>query len=110
MIIMTIKKSLWRIYSQLAKGKDKPSERLMYRVYLFEELCTLTDRQTFNGKRILEIGPKDGLDSRRLAALEPNELIMIDLPEKKDMVVEWLTSLQCPNKYIEANFMYMHGS
>lgn len=82
-------------------------EPLMYRVHLFDELLTITGLEFFRGKRILEIGPKDGLDSKRLASLRPNELIIIDLPEKRDRVNEWITGIDCPYRYIEANFMYM---
>jgi SAM-dependent methyltransferase len=79
-------------------------ERLMYRVHLFHELQAILDRRP---QRILEIGPKDGLDSTRLASLEPDELVMIDLPEKRDMVDEWLVTIPCPHQYIEGNLMYM---
>lgn len=79
----------------------------MYRVHLFEELLTLAGSKTFIGKRILEIGPRDGLDSKRLASLQPGELVMIDLPEKKDLVDRWLSEIQCPHSYLEINFMYM---
>ena len=83
-------------------------EPLMYRVYLFEELLSLSGgRQSFLEKRILEIGPKDGLDSKRLAALRPQELVMIDLPEKREDVQKWLAEIQCPHKYIEAYLMYI---
>lgn len=57
---------------------------------------------------MLEIGPRDGLDSRRLAALQPEELVMVDLPEKRETVAAWLTTIGCPYRYLEANFMYMH--
>lgn len=79
----------------------------MYRVHLFEELISVTGRQCFEGKRILEIGPKDGLDSKRLAGLRPAELVMIDLPEKRDGNQTWLPEIGCPKEYIEANLMYM---
>ena len=55
----------------------------MYRRHLFEELMTLAGKEIFHGSRILEIGPRDGLDSLRLATLEPAELVMVDLPEKR---------------------------
>ncbi len=82
-------------------------EPLQYRVHLYEDLISLTSKQYFRGKRILEIGPKDGLDSKRLALFEPCELIMIDLLEKKGANLKWLPTLTCPYQYIEANFMYM---
>lgn len=90
-----------------ATGPVERSERLMYRVYLFDELVNLTGRECFQGKRILEIGPKDGLDSKRLASLSPSEFVMIDLPEKSRGVLGWLSDISCMHRYIEANFMYM---
>ena len=83
------------------------TESIMYRVELFRELTTQAPDGTFKGSRILEIGPKDGLDSNRLASLGPSELVMIDLPEKRVGNDVWLAKLTCPCKYIEANFMYM---
>ncbi len=79
----------------------------MYRVHLFEELKTLLSPASLRGTRILEIGPKDGLDSRRLASLQPNELVMIDLPEKRPAVDDWRSQITCPHRHIERNFMYM---
>jgi 2-polyprenyl-3-methyl-5-hydroxy-6-metoxy-1,4-benzoquinol methylase len=48
----------------------------------------------FAGKRVLEIGPKHGRDSELLAALEPRELVLIDLPEKRPLVQAWLPALE----------------
>jgi 2-polyprenyl-3-methyl-5-hydroxy-6-metoxy-1,4-benzoquinol methylase len=86
------------------------TESIMYRVELFRELTGSAGQNAFKGKRILEIGPKDGLDSSRLASLSPSELVMIDLPEKRAGNEVWLKKLACPNRYIEANFMYMAAS
>ena len=58
-------------------------EPMMYRRELFTELLVLAGKARFRGARVLEIGPKDGLDSARLAALEPRELVLLDLPEKR---------------------------
>lgn len=63
--------------------KTAPVEPLMYRVHLFHELIDMAGKEAFAGKRILEIGPKDGLDSLRLVELGPSELCMVELPEKK---------------------------
>ncbi len=89
------------------RSRPTHPEPLMYRVELFQELLTLAGRDYFHRERILEIGPKDGLDSRRLAALKPQELVMIDLPEKRSGNEAWLQEITCPHQYIEANFMYM---
>ncbi len=79
----------------------------MYRQHLFAELVTLAGKETFHGRRILEIGPRDGLDSLRLATLEPAELVMIDLPEKREIAASWLKRIAVPYRYIEKNIMYM---
>lgn len=45
-------------------------EAPMYRVYLYDELLARAVRDFFASKRILEIGPKDGLDSKRLLSFQ----------------------------------------
>ena len=60
------------------------TESLVYRVILFDELLRISGAEYIRGSRIPEIGPKDGLDSKRLASLLPQELLMIDLPEKRE--------------------------
>jgi 2-polyprenyl-3-methyl-5-hydroxy-6-metoxy-1,4-benzoquinol methylase len=56
------------------------------------------------GGRILEIGPKHGLDTRLLATLEPRELVTIDLPEKAETIASWLPEI--PHvRHIEANVL-----
>jgi len=82
-------------------------EPLMYRIELFEELKKLTGKNLLNGIRILEIGPRDGLDSKRLESLSPKEFVIIDLPERSRGNEKWFSGLSCPKKYIEGNFMYM---
>ena len=61
------------------------------------------------GRRIVEIGPKHGLDSRLLAELDPRELVLVDLPEKTARVREWLAEVEtvCPTRYEEANLLYL---
>lgn len=92
---------------QQAATQPAGPEPLMYRVHLFGELLGHAGPEAFRQRRILEIGPKDGRDSRRLASLGPGELVMIDLPEKKGQVVTWLAEIGCPHRYIEANLMYL---
>ena len=76
-----------------------------YSPVLFEELWIY-----LNGSRptrILEIGPKDGEDTRRLLNLKPDVLTLIDLPRMKDVNAEWLREMDAPNvQYISANLMY----
>jgi SAM-dependent methyltransferase len=58
------------------------------------------------GGRILEIGPKHGLDTRLLATLEPRELVTIDLPEKADTIASWLPEVPVA-RHVEANVLYL---
>jgi SAM-dependent methyltransferase len=95
-----------RLWKRLLNRPDSP-ELLMYRVHLFNELLSITGNDYFTGKRILEIGPKDGLDSKRLASLQPAELVMFDLPEKDGAIKEWLPEITGRNRYIVGNFMYI---
>lgn len=68
----------------------------MYRVELFSLLNERYPPQRFSGKRILEIGPKDGLDSKRLQSLGPKELVFVDLPEKDEENQRWLPLISVP--------------
>ena len=45
-------------------------EAPMYRGYLYDEWLARAVRDFFASKRILEIGPKDGLDSKRLLSFQ----------------------------------------
>lgn len=58
--------------------------------------------------RILEIGPKHGLDSRLLASLAPSELVLLDLPQKREIVATWLPEVQSMGnvRYVEDNLLY----
>jgi hypothetical protein len=76
-----------RVYRRFRPAAPEP---LMYRIHLFEELLGLPGREAFQDTRILEIGPRDGLDSKRLAGLNPSKLIMLDLPEKRELMDIWL--------------------
>jgi 2-polyprenyl-3-methyl-5-hydroxy-6-metoxy-1,4-benzoquinol methylase len=58
------------------------------------------------GGRILEIGPKHGLDTRLLATLEPRELVTVDLPEKADTIASWLPEVPLA-RHVEANVLQM---
>jgi 2-polyprenyl-3-methyl-5-hydroxy-6-metoxy-1,4-benzoquinol methylase len=61
------------------------------------------------GGRILEIGPKHGLDTRLLATLEPSELVTIDLPEKGGTIASWLKDVPVA-RHVEANVLYLTDS
>lgn len=79
-------------------------ERGDYRAFLFQEL-----RERLGGhkpQRVLEIGPKDGLDSRRLLSLA-DRLTLIDLPRREMDNAAWLKELDPARvENISANFMY----
>jgi hypothetical protein len=57
--------------------------------------------ERFRGGRILEIGPKHGEDTRLLATLEPEELVLLDLPEKDALVRSWLSEVDAG--YVSGN-------
>jgi SAM-dependent methyltransferase len=95
---------LRRAYRAFVPAEAEP---MAYRVHLLEELLESAGRDAFRAGRILEIGPRDGLDSRRLGGLHPALLVLIDLPEKREVTQAWVATLPCPHWYIEANFMYM---
>lgn len=79
-----------------------------YRELLFQDL-----RIKLAGKRplrILEIGPRDGEDTKRLLTLNPDILVLVDLPDKEARVREWLIELSATNvELIVANIMYDEG-
>lgn len=97
---------LKRVYRKIFPLPDRP-ERLMSRVHLYEELLAIAGKESVYGKRVLEIGPKDGLDSKRLAVLCPKELVLMDLPEKRVENEKWINEIEFPNQYIEQNFLYL---
>lgn len=76
-----------------------------YRELLFQDL-----RTRLAGKRplrILEIGPRDGEDTERLLTLNPDVLVLVDLPDKEARVRLWLAKLGAPNIELTiANIMY----
>jgi SAM-dependent methyltransferase len=76
-----------------------------YREFLFQDLIKRLD--STRPKRILEIGPRDGEDTLRLLTLNPDRLVLVDLPDKKDRVNGWLQKLNTPNvDLVIGNIMY----
>lgn len=65
-----------------------------YRALLFDELKAWLSPPP---RRILEIGPRDGEDTRRLLTLRPERLVLVDLPNQEARVRGWLTPLAAPN-------------
>ena len=85
---------------------NKEYDLFEYRKHLFNELNEKYPKK-FDNKRILEIGPRDGLDTYRLEKLNPNEIVIMDLPNRTEENLKWMKDLNVNHEYIEANFMYM---
>jgi 2-polyprenyl-3-methyl-5-hydroxy-6-metoxy-1,4-benzoquinol methylase len=76
---------------------------------VFEHLSMAGTFRRFSSPRILEVGPKHGEDSALLATLAPSELVLVDLPEKRDVIDAWLPALTegIPARLVEANLLYL---
>ena len=74
---------------------------------VFNYLKAIGFLENVGGKRILEIGPKGGVDSKLLACLKPAELVFIDLPDKNERTERWLGDIDCPYRYVRDNLLYM---
>ena len=89
----------------LAKRLLGRGRRADYRAALFQELCEYLGH--LQPRRILEVGPKDGDDTRRLLGLDPDVLTLVDLPRMKQMNEAWLRELDATKiEYVSANLMY----
>lgn len=97
---------LLKVKNKLIKF-EKANEQLPYRKYLFDELINRYTDEYFKGKRFLEIGPRDGIDTFRLEELNPSEIVIFDLPDKTEKNLQWLKNLKVNHKFIEENFMYL---
>ena len=97
-IKVQLKRLIKKILGKAAKSVD-------YREYLFHELCDYL--KEVRPKRILEIGPRDGKDTIHLLTLEPDSLVLIDLPGMEESNALWLERLRSDKiDYLSANFMY----
>ncbi len=66
-----------------------------------EGLEDVLDVRSLHGARVLEVGPKRGFHSRWLdRALEPAELVMIDLPTERALHDTWRAELRCPHRFV----------
>lgn len=80
-------------------------EHVDYRALLFEDLKRRLGAT--KPRRILEIGPRDGEDTRRLATLGADEIVLVDLPNQKDRIDKWLPKLAgAPVTLKLGNIMY----
>jgi 2-polyprenyl-3-methyl-5-hydroxy-6-metoxy-1,4-benzoquinol methylase len=95
-------KNLWAKTTDPKRRKELAGTRLV-----FDHLSQRDFMTSLKGKRILEIGPKHGNDSRLLASLEPEELVLIDLPEKRELVERWLPDLPGNVRFIPGNLLYL---
>ena len=102
----TTGRTLWWFAVDRRRIAESSGERVTFHA--------LRDRgflERFRGGRILEIGPKHGRDSRLLASLDPRELVLLDLPEKDELVHAWLSELErdvsFPVRYESANLLYL---
>lgn len=76
-----------------------------YRNLLFDDLVRRLP--TARPSRILEIGPRDGHDTKRLSLLNPKELVLVDLPNQRATIEKWLPSIQGGNvELFFGNIMY----
>ena len=76
----------WTIYTlkkimRIITGKEKFEGTFAYRKYLFQEVVDYYGKDYFSNKRFLEIGPKDGEDTKRLYSLNPKDYVLFDLPD-----------------------------
>lgn len=99
-------------------GLLTPYDLPNYRAVIFQ---TLTHKlPSLHGKKILEIGPKDGKDSVRLASLEPESFLMMDIPSDytlnvtstirapREKLPGWFHEVACHKKtYHEGNLVYL---
>jgi SAM-dependent methyltransferase len=89
----------------LAKWLLGRGSRADYRAALFQELRGYLDGA--HPRRILEIGPKDGEDTRRLLQLASEVLTLVDLPRMQPVNEAWLRGLDGAKiEYVSANLMY----
>lgn len=91
----------------LINKKNKANEIYPYRFHLFQELIQIYGESYFKNKRFLEIGPKDGDDTRRLMSLEPSKYFLFDLPDKTTENEKWKDNLDSNQELIIKNFLYL---
>ena len=76
-----------------------------YRFILYKELIEYVSGSKI--KRIMEIGPKDGLDTKRLMQMNPEKLVLIDLPDKEKQMRDILQKPEFDGvEFYVGNIMY----
>ena len=101
-IIYTIKKIV-----RIITSKEKFDGTFAYRKYLFQEVVDYYGQDYFSNKRFLEIGPKDGEDTKRLYSLKPKDYVLFDLPDKNIENKKFKDILQEGHELIIKNFLYL---
>ena len=101
-IIYTIKK-----IARIITSKEKFDGTFAYRKYLFQEVVDYYGQDYFSNKRFLEIGPKDGEDTKRLYSLKPKDYVLFDLPDKNIENKKFKDILQEGHELIIKNFLYL---
>lgn len=115
-MIRSLKKFLRPILEGM--GLLTPFDPPNYREVIFTALTRI--KPDLGGLRVLEVGPKDGKDSHRLASLGPESLVMLDIPSDyainatsaatwpREKIPEWYDAIRCQGKsYWEANILYL---
>lgn len=96
-------KKIVRILSK----SEKFEGTFAYRKYLFQEVVDYYGQDYFQNKRFLEIGPKDGEDTKRLYSLNPRDYVLFDLPDKSIENKKFQKTLQEGHELIIKNFLYL---
>lgn len=102
--MLTVKRLLRKIIDKVFFG----DRRINYRVALFEEFKRYNGGKNFTGEIVLEIGSRDGQDTERLLALNPQELQLVDLPGGNQDQQEWYKAISSDPrvKSVLGNFAY----
>jgi len=73
-------------------------------------LSQVLDIEEFRGKRILEIGPKNGYHSLWIDEnLNPSELVLCDLPSKEKHHLRWKEKLRCRHHWVLEDLLHARG-
>ncbi|MBF0140133.1 MAG: methyltransferase domain-containing protein [Magnetococcales bacterium] len=115
-MLRSIKKAVRPLLEKI--GLLTPYDEPNYRVVIFQALTRKLPN--LHGKKILEIGPKDGKDTHRLASLAPESFLIMDIPSDytlnvtsafrtpREKLPAWFHEIACQKKtYREGNLVYL---
>jgi SAM-dependent methyltransferase len=98
-LLRRIRDLWWRLYDPRLVA-ERRGDRVVFRhLEASKKLAGLA------GKRILEIGPKHGEDTVLLSGLSPRELVLLDLPNKSEVVRSWLAGIESPVRHLEGDLL-----